>query len=52
MTTAGSGTPANAAVLSESYPSAANSWKVVGTVGATLTGSQKISAEAYVVCSA
>jgi hypothetical protein len=52
VTTAGSGTPANAAVLSESYPSASNTWKAVATVGTTLSGSQKIAVEAYVVCSA
>jgi hypothetical protein len=52
VTTAGSGTPANAAILSETYPSASNTWKAVGTVGTTLSGSQKIGVEAYVVCSA
>jgi hypothetical protein len=52
VVTAGSGTPNNAAMLSESYPSAANAWKAVATVGATLSGSQKIGVEPYVVCSA
>jgi hypothetical protein len=50
--TSGSGTPNDAAMLSESYPSAAGTWKAVGTVAATLSGSQKIVVEAYVVCSA
>jgi hypothetical protein len=52
VTTAGSGTPANAAMLSESYPSASNTWKATATVANTLSGSQKVGVEAYVVCSA
>lgn len=52
LTTAGSGTPNNAAILTESYPSASNTWKATGTVAMNLTGSQKIGVEAYVVCSA
>ena len=51
VTTAGSGTPNNAAMLSESYPSAAGTWKAVATVGTSLSGSQKIAVEAYAVCS-
>jgi hypothetical protein len=50
--TGAGGAPNNAATLSESYPSAANTWKGVGTVTATLSGGNKIAVEAYAVCSA
>ncbi|HET7454708.1 MAG TPA: hypothetical protein VFJ76_04235 [Solirubrobacterales bacterium] len=52
VSTAGSGTPANAALLTETYPSASNTWKATATVGTTLSGSQKIGVEAYAICSA
>ncbi len=51
VTSAGSA-PLQSLVLAESYPSATNTWKAVGTVTANLSGGQKLVVEAYAVCSA
>jgi hypothetical protein len=48
-----SGSPAASQfVLSESYPSASNTWKAVGTIISSLSSGQRMGVEAYAVCSA
>jgi hypothetical protein len=44
--------PVSSFVLSESYPSASNTWKAVGTIIKDLGTGQKMVVEAYAVCSA
>jgi hypothetical protein len=51
VTSAG-GAPVQSLSLDQSYPSASNEWKAIGTVTATLSGGQKLVVEAFAVCSA
>jgi hypothetical protein len=45
------GATAQMVALAESYPSASDTWTVVGTVIGTMSGGNKISVTAYAVCS-
>ena len=49
--TGAGGAPVQSLSLDQSYPSASNEWKAVGTVTANLSGGQKLVVEAYAVCS-
>jgi hypothetical protein len=50
--TKGGSAPLSSLTLAESYPSASNTWKAVGTVTNNLGSGQRLLVEAYVVCSA